>query len=106
MMRSKQVVPALCLTLLALAVYVTSYLVWSRSYAWNGNRLWSFFPPPAGLVSSGLKVRYRTFGRTAWEGWQRVESIPGAVFRPCIVVDDYWSGRTYLPTYSGTVCFN
>jgi hypothetical protein len=100
-MRFKQAVLVTCF--LAVFVYVASYLVWSR---WDGNRLWSFFRPPAGLMSLDLAARYRLFGPTAWEGWKRVESIPGTVFRPCIVVDECLSGRTYLPTYNGTVCFN
>jgi hypothetical protein len=92
--------------LLAATVYVASYFVWSRCFRWDGGRLWSFFPPPAGLMSLDLPGRYRPFGQTPWDGWKRVEGIPGTVFGPCIVVDDYWSGRTYLPTYSGLVCFN
>ena len=92
--------------LLAATVYVASYFVWSRCFRWDGGRLWSFFPPPAGLMSLDLPGRYSPFGPTSWDGWKRVESIPGTVFGPCIVVDDYWSGRTYLPTYSGLVCFN
>jgi hypothetical protein len=105
-MRSKQVVRVAILAFLVLTIYIASYLVWSRSFAWGGNRLWSFFPPPAGLVSFELKDRYRWFGQTPWEGWKHVESIPGTLFRPCIVVDECLSGRTYLPTYRSIVCFN
>jgi hypothetical protein len=92
--------------LFVVTVYVASYLMWSRCFQWQDGRLWSFFPPPAGLMSLDLPGRYRPFGRTPWDGWKRVEGIPGTVFGPCIVVDDYWRERTYLPTYSGPVCFN
>jgi hypothetical protein len=105
-MGSKQVVPTACLAVLTLTLYFASYLVCSRCFAWRGNRLWSFFPPPAGLVTFELKARYRAFGSTPWEGWQHVESIPGIFFRPCIRIDDTLTGRTYLPTYTGIVCFN
>jgi hypothetical protein len=92
--------------LIAATVYVDTYLVWSRFFSWDGGGQWSFFPPPAGLMSLSLPRRYRQFGQTPWEGWERVEAIPGTIFAPCIVVDDYWSGRTYLPTYRGSYCFN
>lgn len=103
-MRSKRVILVGCLVCLLL--YLTSYFVWSRCFAWGGGRLWSFSQPPAGLIGLDVAARYRLFGDTAWEGWERVESIPGTFFSPCILVDQWLTGRTYLPSYQGAVCFN
>jgi len=94
----------LCLS--AVLVYATSYLVWSRCYSWGGERIWSFYQPPAGLMSIDLPERYRAPGLTPWEGWKRQERIPGLIFWPCIRIDEAVTGRIYLPTYEGVVCFN
>jgi hypothetical protein len=87
-----------------LVLYLTSYLVWSRCFACRAP-LWSFFQPPAGLMSMDLPDRYRPFGATPWEGWDRVESIPGTFYSPCILVDDWLTGNTYLPTCGKMVAF-
>jgi hypothetical protein len=101
-MRSKRFILVGCLA--AFILYLASYFVWTRCFT-SGGHLWSFFRPPAGLMSVDLPERYRPFGATPWEGWQRVESIPGTLFYPCILVDDWLTGKTYLPTYRGMVCF-
>jgi hypothetical protein len=33
----------LVLLLIALTIYVASYLMWSRCFAWGGDPFWSFF---------------------------------------------------------------
>jgi hypothetical protein len=105
-MRIRRLVRAVFLALVLLAAYAVTYVAWSGSAMGNGERLWSFFPPPAGLMPLELKARYARFGPTAWDGWRNLERIPGAVFRPCIVLDEALTRRVYLPNYKGSVCFN
>jgi hypothetical protein len=97
---------ACCLPLCMLVLYAGSYALWSRCWAWRSGRLWSFYQPPAGLVSFELKARYRSPGVTPWEGWQSWEGYPAALFRPFIWVDEALNGSRYLPEYEGAVCFN
>src|SRR5690242_2755962 len=87
--------------LLFLAVYVGTYLVWSRTLAWDGGTLWSFYRPPMGLMSIDFPDRYRSPGVEPEEGWRRWERLPGLYFWPCIWADEKLTGRRYLPTYDG-----
>jgi hypothetical protein len=96
----------LVLFVISFWLYLASYLAWSRCFGWSGGRLWSFFPPPGGLVNLNLRAQYSLFVKGPWEGWMCVEPIPGTAYLPCIVVEAHLSGRIYLPTYRGTVCLN
>ena len=96
---------ALCCFPLVLLLYLAAYLVWTREFAWRSGDVWSFYPPPAGLMNLTTH-RYRLYGRTRWEGWQRLEKIPATVFRPCLWADETLTGRTYLPHCERSLCFN
>ena len=87
-------------------LYVGTYLTWSRLAAWRSGDLWCFYQPPYGLVSLDLINRYQSTGTTAEQGWEQRERLPGTLFRPCICIDEVFTGQRYLPTYDGVVCFN
>jgi hypothetical protein len=92
--------------LLAPVLYVASYLVWSRCFAWGDEHLWAFFRPPYGLVSFDLLDRYRPFGATPDEGWEHLEAIPAAVYYPCTLLDERLTGRVYIRNSDGMVSFS
>lgn len=96
----------LCGVVVALLLYIGAYALCSRVLAESPGDLWSFFEAPAGLHSLERMQRYRYPGLTLWEGWQRWERVPSTLFRPCIVVDEHFTGKRYLLTHTGTVCFN
>src|SRR5262249_54866318 len=96
----------LATALLAPVLYFGSYLVWSRYFAWGDKHLWAFFQPPHGVVCSCVVDRYRPFGDTPDEGWQRLEAIPGIVYCPCTFLDEQLTGREYFRNHHGPLCFN
>jgi hypothetical protein len=91
---------------LGLLLYVGLYWLCSRVLAERPGDLWAFFEAPAGLHSVERMQRYRYPGLTLWEGWKCWEQWPSTFFRPCIVVDEYLTGKRYLLTHNRTVCFN
>jgi hypothetical protein len=91
---------------LGLLLYVCAYCLCSRVLAEFPGERWAFFQPPAGLHNTHVQHRYRFPGLTLWEGWKCWERVPSTFFRPCIVVDEYLTGKRYLLTHKGTICFN
>ena len=85
-----------------------------RSHIEGGSRLWSFYPPPAGLMDLDTAIRvYQHETGTAPPGdpdprdeWRQLERRMELIFYPCIWLDQKISGREYLPRIRGSVCFN
>jgi hypothetical protein len=80
------------LFLVALLVYGTTFLVWSRARTFKlslqQQRVWSFFPTPGGLA---------TVNPTRWKQWKQNERIVGTVFWPCVLLDEKLTDRIYWP---------
>jgi hypothetical protein len=89
-----------------LFAYESTYVVWSRCFAWSSGRLWCFYDPPKGLVSLDVQARYYSPELSPDEVWEQKESLPGLLFCPCISLDEALTGRIYVPTHKGGICWD
>jgi len=95
-----------------LLLYSAAFL-W-RSHVEGNSRLWSFYPPPAGLMDLDTAIRvYQHETGTAPPGdpdprdeWRQRERRLELVFYPCIWLDQRISDREYWPRSEGSMCFN
>jgi hypothetical protein len=93
-------------SLVVFTAYMATYAYWSGCLTGERGRLWSFYPPPAGLMNMDLPAKYCSPAVTPWEGWKRWERGPATIFRPCIWLDHVITGSNFLPEYEGAVTFN
>ena len=99
--------------LLAAIPYVGLY-VYLSGFPHSGTEVWSFHPPPAGLMRMDMALRVWQHEQgmappgdpDPWDEWREAEGRHALIFSPCIWLDGRITGRPYLLWYKGGVCFN